>query len=196
MDGRPCKVKVTPMLYKKTLPLMTFFCLLIFSLHAQSLENRHDPKVDINLSPNFNSTINPEKNSNINPKYNWNINPAHNNDINPEYNSSINPLNHFELNPDVNKTLNPMYHNEYHPKNPAWKGLYMFNRTDDLIGYISVATQQLMISFDAQGNWTGFFVKAASGIFNHFDVKGVWDGKYICFDSVVGYNLFDKEGTW
>ena len=112
--------------------------------------------MDINLSPNFNATINPEKNSNINPKYNWNINPAHNNDINPEYNSTINPLNHFELNPDVNKTLNPMYHNEYHPKNPAWKGLYIFNRTDDLIGYISVATQQLMLTFDAQGDWTGF----------------------------------------
>src|SRR5665213_2006156 len=140
MDGRPCKVKVTPMLYKKTLSLMIFFCLMIFSLHAQSLENRHDPKVDINLSPNFNATINPEKNSNINPKYNWNINPAHNNDINPEYNSSINPLNHFELNPDVNKTLNPMYHNEYHPKNPVWKGLYMFNRTDDLIGYCLLYT--------------------------------------------------------
>ena len=41
------------------------------------------PKIDINLSPTFNSTLNPEKNSYINPKYNWNINPVHNNDVNP-----------------------------------------------------------------------------------------------------------------
>lgn len=181
---------------KKNLLLISLSFLFIFSVRSQSLENRHDPKVDINLSPNFNATINPDKNSNINPKFNWNINPAHNNDVNPEYNSTINPLTHFELNPDVNKTLNPMYHNEYHPKNPAWKGLYIFNRTDDLIGYISVATQQLMLSFDSQGEWTGSFIKAGNGIYNHFDVKGVWDGKYLCFDSVVGYNVFDKDGNW
>ncbi|HCL83617.1 MAG TPA: hypothetical protein DIC22_06555, partial [Chitinophagaceae bacterium] len=68
--------------------------------------------------------------------------------------------------------------------------------TDDLIGYISVATQQLMLSFNADGEWTGFFVKAATGIYNHFDVKGVWDGKYLCYDSVVGFNLFEKDGSW
>jgi hypothetical protein len=130
---------------------------------SQSLENRHDPKIDFNLSPTFNSTLNPEKNSNINPKYNWNINPMHNNDVNPEFNSTINPLNHFELNPDINKTLNPMYHNEYHPKNPSWKGLYIFNKTDELIGYVSIATQQLMLTFDIQGEWTGFLTKAAPG---------------------------------
>jgi hypothetical protein len=89
-----------------------------------------------------------------------------------------------------------MYHNEYHPKNPSWKGLYIFNKTDDLIGYISVATQQLMLSFDLQAEWTGFYVKASPGIYNHFDVKGVWDGIYLCFDSVVGYNVFDKSGNW
>jgi hypothetical protein len=180
----------------RKLPLIFLLHFIIFSAQSQALENRHDPKVDINLSPNSNPTINPEKNSSINPKFNWNINPAKNNDVNPEYNSTINPLNHFELNPDVNKSLNPMYHNEYHPKNPAWKGLYIFNRNDEVIGYISIATQQLMLSFDKQANWTGFFVRAGTGIFNHFDIKGVWDGMYLCYDSVIGYNLFDKEGNW
>lgn len=89
-----------------------------------------------------------------------------------------------------------MYHNEYHPKNPSWKGLYIFNNTDELIGFVSVATQQLMLTFDSTGEWTGFYVRASPGIFNHFDVKGVWDGNYLCFDSVLGYNIFNKEGTW
>src|SRR6202171_89509 len=149
----------------KRILLLTLVVSALFQnpVFPQALENRHDPKVDINLSPSFNSTLNPEKNSSINPKYNWNINPMHNNDVNPEFNSTINPLNHFELNPDINKTLNPMYHNEYHPKNPSWKGLYIFNRTDELIGYVSTATQQLMLTFDSEGEWTGFYVKAAPG---------------------------------
>ncbi len=163
---------------------------------AQSLDYKHDPKYDNNLSPNSNFVINPEKNSNINPKFNWNINPAHNNDVNPVFNSTINPLNHYEFNPDINKTLNPMFHNEYHPKNPSWKGLYLFNKDDELIGYVSVATQQLMLCFDTACEWTGFFVKAGNGIYNYFDIKGEWSGKYLCFDSVFGYNLFDKDGNW
>ena len=153
---------------KKLLLLSLASLLLMHEGFSQNLENRHDPKIDFNLSPTFNSTLNPEKNSNINPKYNWNINPMHNNDVNPEFNSTINPLNHFELNPDINKTLNPMYHNEYHPKNPAWKGLYIFNKTDDLIGYVSIATQQLMLTFDIQGEWTGFYVRASPGYFQSF----------------------------
>ncbi len=134
----------------KRIVLLTLTCSLIcVTSFSQALENKHDPKIDINLSPVSNSTLNPEKNSYINPKYNWNINPMHNNDVNPEFNSSINPINHYELNPDVNKTLNPMYHNEYHPKESLpGKDCIYFNRSDELIGYISVATQQLMLSFD------------------------------------------------
>ena len=145
---------------KKSLPIVIASVFFITHLSiAQPLDCKHDPKTDINLSPSSNASINPEKNSNINPKYNWNINPLHNNDVNPTSNSTINPLNHFEFNPDVNKNLNPMFHNEYHPMNPSWKGLYMFNKTDDVVGYISVATQVLMLCFDTQGEWTGFFVK-------------------------------------
>jgi len=56
---------------KKILPLTLIFTVLLQVLsYCQSLDNRHDPKIDINLSPTFNSTLNPEKNSYINPKYN------------------------------------------------------------------------------------------------------------------------------
>jgi len=154
---------------KKILFTGAFFLLVISkTCIGQSVDYKHDPKIDNNLSPNINASINPDKNSNINPKFNWNINPAHNNDVNPVFNSTINPLNHFELNPDVNKTLNPMFHNEYHPKNPSWKGLYLFNKNDDVIGYISVATQDLMLCFDSASQWTGFFVRAGNGIYNFF----------------------------
>jgi len=158
---------------KKNLLTVIFFLIFCRSLSfGQILDCKHDPKFDNNLSPALNSLINPEKNSNINPKYNWNINPLHNNDVNPNTNSSINPVGHADFNPDLNKNLNPMFHNEYHPKNPAWKGLYLFNKNDEVIGYVSVATQLLMLCFDTQSEWTGFFVKAGNGIYNHFDTMG------------------------
>lgn len=181
---------------QKAAPSILMLLLIWQSGITQLLDTKHDPKLDINLSPASNSIINPDKNSNINPKYNWNINPIHNADVNPETNSTINPLDHFELNPDINKNLNPMYHNEYHPRNPSWKGLYIFNKSDEVIGYVSVATQQLMLLFDGQAEWTGFCVKAGNGIYNIYDIKGIWTGKYLCFDSLIGYNLFEKDGTW
>ncbi len=70
-----------------------------------------------------------------------------------------------------------MFHNEYHPRNPSWKGLYLFNRNDELVGYVSVATQVLMLSFDNQTEWTGFYVRAGNGIYNCFRCKGSMDWK-------------------
>ncbi len=182
---------------KKTLwSAILYWIFFVDVVMGQVLDCRHDPKSDFNLSPNSNAQINPEKNSNINPLYNWNINPEHNDDVNPTLNSSINPLNHAQFNPQINRDLNPMFHNEFHPKSPQWKGLYIFDQQDQLVGYISVATQQLMLCFDSLCGWNGFFVRAANGVYNFFDTKGQWTGQFLCFDSVVGYNLFAKGGTW
>ncbi len=54
---------------KKMLHLI-FITLIFLAVNgnAQSLDCKHDPKADINLSPAANGRINPEKNSNINPK--------------------------------------------------------------------------------------------------------------------------------
>lgn len=182
----------------KTNLLLTSLVLLVLTgtTHAQELESKHDPKFDMNLSPTLNPVINPEKNANINPKLNWNINPMHNSEINPGLNISINPIDQFGLNPGKNKELNPMFHNEFHPRNPAWKGLYLFNKHDELVGYISVASNSLMLCFDKQSEWTGYFVRAGETIYNYFDTTGGWTGEYLCFDSKIGFNLFDKDGNW
>jgi hypothetical protein len=57
-------------------------------------------------------------------------------------------MNNQGFNPYVNNSSNPMYQNSLHPKNPTWKGLYMYDSTDNLIGYISVASQDVMLCFD------------------------------------------------
>jgi hypothetical protein len=183
--------------FMKKLFLALVFGSFAWTGFAQTVSSRNDPKFDTNLSPNSNHRINPDKNSSINPKYNWNINPSHNFDINPLYNYSINPANNVEMNPEKIKSLNPMFHNELHPKNPAWAGRYIFNKSDELIGFLSVATQQVMLSFDANSEWNGYYVKAGSGnIYNFFDLKGTWTGQFLCSDSMSGYNVFDKDGAW
>ena len=46
---------------RKILPLTVFSVLMTLVAFPQALENRHDPKVDINLSPNSNRDNQPGK---------------------------------------------------------------------------------------------------------------------------------------
>jgi len=164
--------------------------------NSQELLAKHNPKMDVNLSPQTNGIINPFKNSKINPKFNWNINPSKTSTLNPTVNQAINPLNNIGFNPCENQSINPMYQNLLHPKNPQWKGLYMYDKDDNLAGYITKATQDVMLCFDRNSEWCGFYVRAEQNIFNHFDMKAQFTGDFICYDSMFGYNEFGKDGEW
>jgi len=82
------------------------------------------------------------------------------------------------------------------PKYSMWKGLYLFDKEDELEGYITRYSNDLMLEFDKNAVWTCFYVRTAKGTFNQFNLSGKWTGFYLCFDSVIGYNLFDKQGEW
>lgn len=170
--------------------------LFAFSAGAQELPARHNPRIDLNLSPRINPVINPVNNASINPKLNWNINPGHTNSLSPEHNAAINPRSNQELNPSVNNTINPMYQHSLFPKNAGWRGLYMYDSTDALIGYITVASQNVMLAFDSSFEWVGYFVKASPVLYNYFDLRGAHTGIFLCNDSRSGYNLFNREGEW
>lgn len=170
-----------------------FFPAICFS---QTIPPKHNPKVDPNLSPTINKSINPEKNAAINPKVNWNINPERNPTINPDTNTSINPILINELNPNKNRMLNPMYHNELHPQNPVWEGLYVFNIDDELIGYISAASQNVILYFDTAYKWLGYFVKSGKGTYNFYNTNDQWTGQFGCYDGITGFNFFEKGGEW
>ena len=113
-----------------------------------------------------------------------------------EANTAINPLNNRGFNPYENQSINPMYQNNLHPRNPMWKGLYMYDKSDNLAGYITKATQDVMLCFDVNSEWCGFYVRAEQNIFNHFDMKAQFTGMFICYDSMFGFNEFSKEGEW
>jgi hypothetical protein len=100
------------------------------------------------------------------------------------------------MNPEKNVFLNPMFRNELHPKSPDWKGSYLFDKNDELIGYVSKASQNVLLVFDANSQWTGYFIRATENIYNEFTPEGTWTGRMLCSDSMSGFNLFDNEGKW
>ena len=156
----------------------------------------HDPRRDANLNPFINNQINPDSNLSINPSSNFNMNPIKENSLNPTQNSSINPMINLQLNPQSNDVLNPVIMKGLQPATETWKGLFLFNDSNQLFGYISVATQNVMLSFDNNGTWNGYYVKAGRMMYNYFTLFGVWTGMFLCYDNQSGYNLFDRNGKW
>jgi len=157
---------------------------------------KFNPLIDYNLSPAHNRKINPLFNSGINPKVNWNINPSENKTINPGINTYINPKSNLSLNPSENRVLNPMFANALHPQNLTWQGHYLFDKDDKLIGYISVASQEVMLCFDLEYKWQCYFIRSSNGNFNQFTLEGEWTGGYVSHDSSEGFNIFSSNGDW
>jgi hypothetical protein len=173
------------------------FCLFAQAKSQQDLVDvKQNPQMDHNLSPAFNQRINPKYNSTINPAFNWNYNPIENKSINPDSTTDINPLHNESINPKQTEMYNPMLNNILHPMNISWRGRYLFDSTDNLIAFITVASQNILLCFNKSGQWTCYFVKTAKGTYNQFTLAGQWTGRFLCPDSVEGYNLFNKEGVW
>jgi hypothetical protein len=180
----------------KIFTLTTFLLSVLLVLQGQTLDNKHNPALDINLSPAHNNVINPERNNTINPKYNWNINPLKNGLINPEKLTTINPKNNLAMNPLENHDMNPMFSMYLSPRYDRWRGLYLFDKNDELIGFIKQYSQDIIIQFDRDANWAFFYVRTPKGTYNQFNLSADWTGCYLCSDAVAGYNLFNKEGNW
>ena len=161
-----------------------------------SVAVKQNPKVDYNLSPTHNQRINPNYNFTINPTFNWNFNPSQNKIINPDSTNTIHPLYNTNLNPKEIEIYNPMLNNILHPRNFSWKGRYLFDSTDNLLGFITVASQNILLCFNQEGHWTCYFVRTAKGTYNQFQLTGEWTGRFLAPDSLEGLNLFTKEGVW
>lgn len=175
---------------------LVIICLQTATAIAQEPAKLHNPKIDLNISPVHNPAINPQTNPGINPKMNSNINPVLNKEINPVENKTINPKVNESINPLKNQLLNPLMYKHLYPSSGSWKGLYIYNEKDNLIGYITRPTRNVLICFDVKGVWTCYYVLTAEGTYNHFDMNGDWTGEYICSDSNAGFNVFNKEGEW
>lgn len=179
--------------------LFTFLLVVLTgaqSVLAQELPRSHDPKVEIYLSPSNNKKICPTNNPIINPLTNWKLNPYKNKEINPFQNTVINPQYHPNLNPNINELINPQRNINLYPSSNAVRVMYLFNKNDELAGYLTQPSQDLLLCFNVAGEWTCYYVKTPEGTYNLFEKDGTWSGNYICYDNSAGYNQFDKDGKW
>jgi len=180
--------------------LLFFFIAICFFQKARAQDGlvatKHNPRIDHNLSPAFNHNINPNFNPTINPNFNWNYNPMQTKLINPDSTTVISPLHNPDVDPKQVEMFNPMLNNILHPKNFSWRGKYLFDSTDNLIGFITVASQNILLCFNKEGHWTCYFVRTPKGTYNQFQLTGEWTGKFLCPDSLEGFNMFTKDGVW
>lgn len=170
---------------------------LIASAQNPELPTQNNPLLNLAINPYSNTRINPEKNLRINPKHNWNINPNMNNEINPEKNQRINPKFNKDFSPQHNHSINPMYSFSLHPlTNNNWKGYYVFDKANNLAGFLVVANQFVILDFDDKGTWKGYLVKTSTNTYNYFNLQDEWTRAFYCEDSMVGFNIFDGTGEW
>lgn len=180
--------------------LYTAFLLAMLSsatgVLAQDIPITHNPKVETYLSPAKNHKISPVNNPTINPLMNWRINPAKNKDINPNENTKINPQFRPDINPNYNESINPMRKIVLHPMGQSGRLYYLFDKDDELRGYITQPSQEVLLCFALTGEWTCYYILTPEGTYNLFDTSGQWTGNYICKDNNAGFNQFDKDGKW
>lgn len=197
----PLIVPSTSTKQKKVMKAIYKFIFIVFlaisvKANGQDLPVTHNPKVEIYLSPANNKKICPDNNALINPRINWKINPLKNKDLNPIENTNINPRFKPELNPAITESINPLLNIGLHPSGHQWKLFYLFNKNDELAGFLTQPSANVLLCFDVKGEWTCYYVRSAEGTYNLFDREGTWTGNYICYDNNAGYNQFDKEGNW
>lgn len=170
-----------------------------------TIVSSRDPKLNKNINPLKNWTINPNthyilnpnKNYNINPKVNDRLNPDKNYSINPKTNWKINPEKNFSINPEYNKNINPLFTLSISPfYNTNINGYYYFNIKHKFIGCLIEADNNVMFLynknlqietmwikrengyciFDACLNEVGFAESNGNQLFNIFDKDNVWIG--------------------
>jgi hypothetical protein len=74
--------------------------------------------------------------------------------------------------------------------------LFCYNSKNELCGYLTRATQEVIVSFNVSAVFDGYYIKAGEGIYNHFSIAGAWTGYYICYDGNGGFNRFYKDCKW
>ena len=177
----------------------TALCLLwaLPALRAQTLHIApdRDPQFNAQLNPNNDPAIHPKFNPDLNPQFNSKMNPLYNSDINPTFNTAINPYFNAELNPLYNKELDPKY-------NPDLNPMYHFdavvyNLSAQPAALLCVAwPEKVLIEFNTQFEFTGYWISNNAGGFNFFDTAGDFKGVTLWPNGKGGFNVFDAESTY
>ena len=71
----------------------------------------------------------------------------------------------------------------------------MFDLDGGLAGVAVRAKRELLVFFNAQAKWVGYFCSNEAGGYNWFSVDGNWLG-FLIYNSGNGFNQFSKDGEW
>ncbi len=175
--------------------LCILFIAILVPVTAQIIPTDRNPKFNTQINPTYNTQINPDWNSRISPRFTINISPKYNSTLNPDFNSSINPQFNSRINPEWNTRINPEYNFSFNPKYNRWTGLYLFDKSNNLNGYLVEAGENVYLYFGAGFAWENYFVKNGDHM-NQFTLKGKWTGQYLSTDGAGGYNLFTANDEW
>jgi len=175
------------------------FCLILFSSAVQAQQFR----IPANKNPQFNNFLNPANNPDINPNFNPDRHPQFNSkmnmvftpEINPVFNPSINPFFRSELNPLYNKELDPSYNFDLNPAFNLTGMVYNLNAEPAAL-LVDAWPGEVIIEYDLNGTWTGFWVSNSKGGFNFFDTASEFKGVSMWPNGQGGFNVFDDENVW
>lgn len=166
-------------------------------VHAQNFQ------IPANRDPRFNTFLNPSNDPDIHPRFNPQLNPQFNSKMNPTFNSSINPTFNTAINPYFQPDLNPMYNKELDPKynpdlNPMYKlSAVVYNLNAQPAALLCVAwPEKVIVEFDLNLNWTGFWVTNNAGGFNFFDTAGQYKEIMMWPNGKGGFNVFDTKSEY
>jgi hypothetical protein len=153
-----------------------------------------DPRITNSVNPNVTYSINPNVTYSLNPEVNYSINPKATYSINPNVTYAINPNVTYSLNPKVNYSINPNVTASLNPTKAKWSGYFIFDRKLALVGIAVRANPDVLLLFNSQIEWIGYFVRAEKN-FNRFDLDGEWTG-FLSENSKGAYTYFTIQGEW
>lgn len=157
-----------------------------------SVPPQRDPRYNAFLNPNNDPDINPKFNPELNPQFNSRLNPVFNSQINPVFNTAINPQFVTELNPLFNKELDPRYNPDLNPMYRVDGVVY--NLEAKPAAYLCVAwPERVMVEFNQQLEFTGYWIANGAGGFNFFDTGGDFKNVTMWPNGKGGFNVFDAE---
>lgn len=155
--------------------LLLFLCFSSTVVYAFTLPMDRDPKHNWSINPERTWSINPERTWSINPKHTWSVNPKHTWSINPERTRSINPK-YTTLNQNLL--------------------FYVFNVKGELLGRTLIVSKEVMLFFDLNDDFKGYYVSNNNGGYNFFDADNdEWKG-YIISNGQKGFNIFSLDADW
>lgn len=102
-------------------------------------------------------------------------------------------------NPKYTSSINPKYTSSINPKYTILNQnmlFYVFDVDGELLGRTLIVSKEVMLFFDLDDDFKGYYVSNNNGGYNFFDADDdEWKG-YIISNGEKGFNIFSLDADW